>query len=172
MTSSGGVSHTIDCHMLPTDRLNDIFDRSGKISESFVTCQPIILSYKCMVCCAVRATGSGAVYVSRCVTAGRYVTPMLSHCHCDTDLYVCRAGGERAVRFTAILIWNYYCDHFVFVATITDSAPHDVNQITGRGQVTWVLIILRREVQDFWRNGIQNTKLNGIKTQKLEVTAM
>lgn len=128
MTSPGGVSHTNDCQMLPNERLNDIFDTRGIISQSSVTCVPVILSYKCIVCCAVRATGSGAV----CVTAGRYVTPMSSHCHCDTDLYECRAGGKRAVRFTAILIWNYYCDHFVFVATITDSAPHDVNQITGR----------------------------------------
>lgn len=158
MTSSGGVSHTTDCQMLPTERPHDIFDRSGNMSGSSVTCQPIILSYKCIVCCAVRATGSGAVWV----TADRYVTPMSSHCHCDTNLYICRAGGERAVRFTAILIWNYYCDHFVFVATITDSAPHDVNQITGRGQVTWVLMTLRREVQDFWRNGIQNNTLKGI----------
>lgn len=168
MTSSGGVSHTIDCQMLTTERVNDTFDNSGNISESSVTYQPIILSYKFIVCCAVRATVSGAV----CVTAGRYVTPTSSHCYCDTNLYVCRAGGERAVRFTAILIWNYYCDHFVFVATITDSAPHDVNQITGRGRVTWVLMTLRREVQDFWRNGIQNNKLKGTKTQKLKLTAM
>ena len=141
----GWCQSTLDCQMLPTERLNDISDNSDNISESSITYQQIILSYKCIVCCAVRATGSGAV----CVTAGRYVTPMSSHCHCDTNLYVCRAGGERAVRFTAILIWNYYCDHFVFVATIADSAPHDVNQITGRGQVTWVLMTLRREVQDF-----------------------
>jgi len=145
VTSSGGVSHTIDCQMLPTEGLNDTFHKRGNMSESSVTYQPIILSYKCIVYCAVRATGSGAV----CVTAGRYATPISSHCHCNTNLFVCRAGGERAARFTAILIWNYYCDHFVFVATITGSAPHDVNQITGRGQVTWVLMTLRREVQDF-----------------------
>jgi hypothetical protein len=130
VTSSDGVSHTLDCQALPTERLNDTFDKSSSIPESSVTYQPITPSYKC----TVWATGWGAVCVSRCVTAGRYVTPLSSHWHCDTNLNVCRADGERADTITAIPIWNYYCDHFVFVATITNSAPHDVSQITGRGR--------------------------------------
>jgi hypothetical protein len=52
-------------------------------------------------------------------------------CHPDRNPYAVRE--KRAVSFTTILIWNYYCDHFVFVATITDSDPHDANQIIGTG---------------------------------------
>jgi len=49
-----------------------------------------------------------------------------------------------------ILIGNYNCGHFVYVATATECDPHDVNKITGReGHVTYIIIILSREVQYF-----------------------
>jgi hypothetical protein len=130
-----------------------------------------------IMCCWLRATGTSPVcgnlrQACTCSCTFPYSALLLRrrdvkcHCHCDTNPHVCRAAARRAVSFAAVLVWNYCCDHFVFVAAITDSAPHDVNKITGRGQLTWFLIIPRREVQDFWKTAIQGIKLKGIKTRK------
>ena len=132
MTSSGGVGHQLDCQTLPTERLHSIKATTYlkvllHISQLFWATHRILVRWvpKCIVRCAVGDRGSGAVCVCQPVCHRlRYVTPMSRVIATATQIgmYVVQAV-KRAVRFTAILLWNYYCDHFVFVATIREAQP-------------------------------------------------
>jgi hypothetical protein len=63
------------------------------------------------------------------------------HCHCDTNLDVV-PEDKRAVSFATILIWNYYCDHFVLSPQSLAVTLTTRTKLQGEGQVTWGIIRL------------------------------
>jgi hypothetical protein len=98
-------------------------------------------------------------------------TDVKCHCHSDTNPHVVQE--KRAVSFTTILIWNYYCDHFVFVATIIDSDPHDVSQITGRGSGHMGYYNpMQGSPRLSGRTPIYNTEYKDLKSKKCKIFIM